>query len=67
MVFLGKEYIRERVAPGKGLGIWSPEGWPHILLLTSFVTTSEVLALQNFSFFMSKMGEGNNATTSPVY
>lgn len=67
MVFWGKECTRERVAPGKGLGIWSPEAWAHILLLTSFVTRNEVLALQSLSFFTSKMGEGNNATSSPVY
>lgn len=67
MAFLGKECIRERVAPRKGLGIWSPEGWAHILLLTSFVTRNEVLALLSLSFFRSKMGEGNNASTSPVY
>lgn len=67
MVFWGKECIREKVAPEKGLGIWSPENWAHILLHTSSVTRNEVSAFQNLPLFISKVGEGNNATSSPVY
>lgn len=46
------------MAPWKGLGIWSPEGWAHTLLRASFVTGDEVVAFQNLPFFISTIGDG---------